>query len=500
MQINNRDKSKGKDLMNQKKKVSTIVIGMMLASVAIAISPTIAAAGLTDYDVVGQTYVDSVATDGVEVTLSVPGHNPATNTSYYKAIHGLHGLYIIHFNATMGDVGDFTVRVGYNYFVPSPPTLEISHSPHHSYNDVHLSVDTWTTNQPNKPVLVAPSDSKEFGSGTSSVTLKVDVSDPDGDWMDVYFYDAGDDGLIGTAIGIPDGGTAQVEWSGLTDDTTYNWYAVANDSIKESESSDTWSFTIEKESSDPPYNPPPPPPLPPTGGDDDEGEEDEEPTPNNPPLAPTVNGSIIGTKETNYTYSALSTDADGHNIDYIFDWGDGTNSSSGYVANNTMVNETHQWAAAGVYQIWVQAFDDYPAEDNGTPSGKTYLYVLIDAWWVKDIGYLLDEDGDGTYETFYSNETGDSTDTEYNATAGHYLLNEDGDGAWDWTYDPVTDTLSEYSEGDVPGPGDEEPEQPADDDATMWYLLGIGMIVVIAVIIGIYLVTKKKETPKKPKK
>lgn len=473
--------------MNQKKILSTIIIGMMLASMAIAIAPTVTA-DQPDYDVNGLVYVDGQVTDGVgvEVTLSVPDYDDITDTTIVS------GWYKISFYAEEGQTANFEVRVGYNYFIPVPATLLVDKPspPKYSFNDYHLSVDTWNTHQPNKPVLVAPSNGKEFDSGTSSVTLKVDVSDPDGDWMDVYFYNAGDDSLIGTAIGIPDDGTAQVGWSGLADDTTYSWYAIANDSIKESESSDTWSFKIKAE----PYTPPDPdPPYTPPGdgdGDDDEGEEDEEPepTPNNPPTTPDITGNASGSKDVNFTYSALSTDPDGHNISYIFNWGDGTNTTTGFVANNTMVNETHQWTAAGVYQLSVQAFDDYPTEANGTPSGKTYLTVLIDAWWVDDIGYLLDEDGDGTYETFYSNETDDVTTTEYNATSGEYLLDEDGDDAWDWVYDLVT--LTEYTEGEEPP--EEEPEQPTDDN-TIWYMLGIGMVIVVLILAAIAAITRKKE-------
>jgi len=117
--------------------------------------------------------------------------------------------------------------------------------------------------------------------------------------------------------------------------------------------------------------------------------------------------------------------------------------------------------------------------------------------WVKDIGYILDNDTDSIYETFYSNETEGTTTTEYNDTNGTYLINSDGVEGWDWVYDPVTDTLTEYVEEGGETPVDDTTEE---DDTTILYMLGLGMIIVIAVLIGIYLVTKKKETPKKPKK
>ena len=73
-------------------------------------------------------------------------------------------------------------------------------------------------------------------------TLSVNVSDPDGDSMNVSFYDASDDSLIGTDTGVTSGGTASVLWDSLSEDTVYSWYAVANDGFT-STTSLTWSFT-----------------------------------------------------------------------------------------------------------------------------------------------------------------------------------------------------------------------------------------------------------------
>ncbi|TFF89389.1 MAG: hypothetical protein EU549_00805, partial [Promethearchaeota archaeon] len=72
--------------------------------------------------------------------------------------------------------------------------------------------------------------------------LSVDVSDPDGDEMDVSFYDASDDNLIGTDLNIPDGETASVIWQELSESTTYQWYVIADDGT-ETTQSPTWSFT-----------------------------------------------------------------------------------------------------------------------------------------------------------------------------------------------------------------------------------------------------------------
>lgn len=93
---------------------------------------------------------------------------------------------------------------------------------------------------PNSPSNPSPSDSS---SGLStSPSLKVDVSDPDGDSMDVTFYDASDDSVIGTDSSVSDGGTASVTWTGLSNGQSYSWYAIAYDGDLNTTSS-TWSFT-----------------------------------------------------------------------------------------------------------------------------------------------------------------------------------------------------------------------------------------------------------------
>jgi len=85
-------------------------------------------------------------------------------------------------------------------------------------------------------------------------TLSVDVADPNGDPMDVAFYDASGPTLIGTDFGVLSGGTASVTWPGLSADTTYNWYAEAYDGEFYT-SSPTWQFTTMDTT----------PPAPPTG-------------------------------------------------------------------------------------------------------------------------------------------------------------------------------------------------------------------------------------------
>ncbi len=111
-------------------------------------------------------------------------------------------------------------------------------------------------NAPN--ALEDPSPPDEAVNVSISPVLSVNVSDPDGDSMNVTFYNASDDSLIGTDLDVSSGGTASVTWPGLSGNTTYQWYAVANDSVSENQSS-TWSFTTLKPNHPPeePINPSP---------------------------------------------------------------------------------------------------------------------------------------------------------------------------------------------------------------------------------------------------
>jgi len=195
---------------------------------------------------------------------------------------------------------------------------------------------------------------------------------------------------------------------------------------------------------------------------------------NIPPTSPEVTGEQDGTKNTSYNYTAVSTDLDNDTIQYIFDWGDDTNTMTDFVANGTAVTEAHNWSTWGIYTIKVKAYD------NNTYSGTTDYIVLIDVLYVKNIGYLIDTDSDDTYDSFYSNETLEQTSVEKLAN-GSYLINSDSDAEWDYIYDPVTDELTSY----VP------PSEP--ENYTIYYTLIIGMLLAILILIILFLVTKKKK-------
>jgi hypothetical protein len=192
---------------------------------------------------------------------------------------------------------------------------------------------------------------------------------------------------------------------------------------------------------------------------------------NNPPTKPDVQGDVIGTRNTEYIYSAVSTDEDNDTIQYIFNWDDGTNTTTDFLPNGTKTTQNHSWNKAGRYTITVQA------TDNETYSQTAELIVMIDAIDVGDIGYLTDDDGDEIYDTFHNKTIVIETSVEL-LENGTYLIDSDGDGVWDYYYNTTSGMITQYL-GESTGETGE---------GVQWLFIAvIGIaLVIIAVIVYLY--------------
>jgi hypothetical protein len=87
---------------------------------------------------------------------------------------------------------------------------------------------------------------------------------------------------------------------------------------------------------------------------------------NHPPEVPVApNGPDTGVTNLDYTFTATTTDPDGDNISFMFDWGDGTFSSwvGPYVSGGTG-SAQHAWTAAGTYSVKAKAKDALGAESG----------------------------------------------------------------------------------------------------------------------------------------
>jgi len=520
------------------KKTSIIIAIMMLISISLAVVPAVNA-DATFHHIFGFIYIDGeMAESGIQVQIDVPEKSFSTQTT--TRLPDAFSNFDAGFNDTYYDT---------TVYISLPDRTEsYSVKLDKNINETEIYIlgileFTNTNTPPYQPSNPIPAHT------ATGVGLSADLSwtggDPDvGDTVtyDVYF---GTTNPPTTNVSDNQSGTSYNPGT-LGYSTPYYWQIIAWDNHGASTDGPIWSFTTESEPEpdpdpDPNPNPPPPPPAPiadaggpyedfvgyeitfdgsgSTGsitsyewnfGDGTTGSGEtvthsyDEPDTyvinltvtgpggsntsttsavilpklNNPPTAPEVTGEQDGTKNTDYNYTAVSTDLDNDTIQYIFDWGDDTNTTTDFVANGTAVAEAHNWSTWGVYTISVNAYD------NDTHSGSTEYVVLIDVLYVKNIGYLIDTDSNGTYDSFYSNETLEQTSVEKLAN-GSYLINSDIDAEWDYIYEPETDTLTPYlSDEDKP-------------DNTIYYMLGLGIILAILLLLGIYYFTKKKKPAEK---
>ena len=197
--------------------------------------------------------------------------------------------------------------------------------------------------------------------------------------------------------------------------------------------------------------------------------------PNLPPTNIIISGEVKGHQYISYPYDISASDPDGENITYTINWGDGSDDKSNSISNGIIYTINHIWNAPGDYSITVYAADEQDAQ-----SDEVTINVLIDIIYVKDIGYLIDYDSDGTYDKFYSNKTKKETTTE-KLNDGKHLINDDDDKDWEWIYNPDTDTLETYYYGE-------------ETDLTLFYLILIFILLcLITIILVIYKKKKKKE-------
>jgi hypothetical protein len=97
-----------------------------------------------------------------------------------------------------------------------------------------------------------------------------------------------------------------------------------------------------------------------------------------PPLKPTINGPTTGTVNNEYPYKSSTTDPDGDQVYYLWDWDDGTPLSwTGPYNSGQNVTASHIWSAKGTYSVKVKAKDITNAESpwsDSLPITMPYTY------------------------------------------------------------------------------------------------------------------------------
>jgi hypothetical protein len=192
---------------------------------------------------------------------------------------------------------------------------------------------------------------------------------------------------------------------------------------------------------------------------------------NTPPFNPTITGPTTGRTSQFYMFTVSAFDVDNDPLFYTFHWGDGTREESGLLSDETPCIRNHSWTKAGKYILRVVANDT----SSSASSEKT---VWIDAVAVGDIGYLLDNDSDGTYDVFHSNIT--SEETMSRLKNGTYLIDVDGDSHWDYEYNTTTCRLLAYT------------QHPSLTEKTPFpLLLTASLITVVLVLLGALVVRRR---------
>ncbi len=198
--------------------------------------------------------------------------------------------------------------------------------------------------------------------------------------------------------------------------------------------------------------------------------------PNNPPSEPAVNGPTNGSRNISYCFRAVSIDADNDTLQYVFNWGDGTENTTDFIANGTLAVMNHSWAKPGKYSISVTAYD------NNTYSRTTKTILLIDAHEIRDVikGYLLDENGDRIYDVFHNEVTAKETGVNHKKN-GEYLIDVNEDAKWDFVYHMQTRVLEQYI----------DPVEP-EEETPMFLLVGLVIGILLCLVIILILVLGRK--------
>ncbi|MEA2054493.1 MAG: Ig-like domain-containing protein [Candidatus Thermoplasmatota archaeon] len=219
------------------RKTACIVIIILLV---LTLIPIIKSGTGTPYTVRTYVFLDGSPVNGATVKVTLTKPDPDVFGYAQKVGKGIYDAQLGNspysetdwFN---GDPIRVDVRYG-DYYAWGTASINVAEG--FTHFNISLSEPSNNTS-PDKPTNPSPNDGETNVS--LNPTLSVDVTDPDNDTMDVSFYDASDN-LIGTDTNVASGSTASVEWSNLAYNTTYSWYAVADDGIYTNKS-DTWHFT-----------------------------------------------------------------------------------------------------------------------------------------------------------------------------------------------------------------------------------------------------------------
>jgi hypothetical protein len=559
MKTNKPHKNMGNVIMNQRKILSTIIVGLMLISTVVAIAPIATA---TAYHAVWGTLRinDVVAGPGVQIRVTVPSEDFTTDITTVTVDTNGYNFY--------AGFNDSTYHGAKAYFTLLPrPTTEANsitlNKKVESVEQYFLVLD-FTNSHPNTPSGPSPAN------GATNVEINADISwtcsDPDADPItyDVYF---GTTNPPTTKVSSNQVGTTY-DPGALVASTTYYWQIVAKDNIIWDIGATTgpvWSFTTKAGS---------------TGGDtggDTGGPSGGTTTPEGGILTADAGGPYFGAPSSAINFDGTqSSDTDGTILKYEWKFFDTD------TWHNLSSTTTHTYTEEGTYPVSLRVTDDDGNTDDDTTTATittgnnppTKPTLTGNATGHKNVEYTYaavstDPDGDSISYTFNWGD-GESTTMEYyssgtsvdnathawayagvyniwvqakdyqNATSEKtyltilidtnkvgdigYLIDLDGDGIYDEFEssegDHLITNITKQADGtyliDSDGDGDWDwiydpttdtltayttsegaPAQVTKADNTLWYALTLGTILAVILIALIYFATRKKQKPNK---
>ena len=397
--------------MNRKNRSKTAMTGFILIVWLIALIP-VSSAEDDFHAVKGAIYIDGeVASPGKQIYLVFPEENISRETMSWDGQYN----YVFSFTDHEGETGMFYVYHQGNFLIPDDnDSVAIVDGVIKYHIDLHV------TSIPEEPGDDGNNDGPGSGSGETGEGEN-EKPHADASASDTAGF-IGDELTFDGSLSTDDGDITNYTW--FFDDGSMGYGMITSHAFSEAGTYDV-ILTVT----------------------DDDGETDDDiivieiAEGNHPPSLPSVNGTSSGKKNVVYEFSAVSTDPDDDLISYSFDWGDGDTTITELLPNGTMTIQNHSWGSAGQYILTVRAFD------NTTYSETAYFTVFIDAQGVGDLGYLKDNDSDGVYDTFYNGTSGAESGVTHGGN--YYFIDTNGDGIPDFIYDPLTKTLTQYSESET---------------------------------------------------
>ena len=97
-----------------------------------------------------------------------------------------------------------------------------------------------------------------------------------------------------------------------------------------------------------------------------------------PATASSPSGPESGMRDASYSFSAITSDPDGDQVAFKFDWGDGTGSGwTSFVGSGESASMSHSWSGEGTYQVKVKAKDAYNAESGWSAALSITIRIIL---------------------------------------------------------------------------------------------------------------------------